>query len=136
MRSKRRILLIDSDETRQSLMRFVLVQHGYAVTSASDIAKAKQCAHGLFDLTLAHYPIDERAVAAIAEATDSKALLLCEHGDEPREDVMHLTLKAASTEKMLEVIRLFTIRKKGPRPMKKPPVSAHSQQTQSSKAAA
>ena len=112
---KQRILLVDRDQYRQAVTRFVLAQHGYVIVSASTLADAERVALNMshIDLALGYDIRDDRRLAEIAARWFSNAVVV-------------LDLKAHSTgfaeilrdptmENLLEVVKHSAKRKPGPR---------------------
>lgn len=117
MRPKKRILLIDPEEYRQSVTRFVLEQHGLFVLSASSIHMAAEIGHGDIyapDLLLGYAPLDWNYLDEVAFGLRCASLFI--HPQPGASCAVWPTMS-----EVLESIKVRTARKRGPR--KKPPVS-------------
>jgi hypothetical protein len=116
MRPRKRILLIDPDEYRQSITRLVLHTVGYHPLSASSIYSAAQVAHDdAFgpDVLLGYAPLDEAYLLDLAHDLDRPALFVSKvKGDKGKE-------YWPSTEYVLGQIKVKAARKPGPKPMRR-----------------
>jgi DNA-binding response OmpR family regulator len=120
MRPKKRILLVDHDEYRQSVIRFRLVTHAFAVFSATTAAEARD----LFDACMPELVIASFDFPYLA------VLLKMLHDARP--DIPQMVLAPAkgcnviadavlsnpTPEHMLNYVKMMAARKRGPRPVK------------------
>jgi hypothetical protein len=127
MRPKRRILLVDADEDRLGIRRFVLRTHGFAVKGVSR-------ARGAVDLLdterpevlVLVWPLEESEVNALlhynANLFSSAATLLLgeDESDLPAADVRRFLLgRDCTPAKVLDAVKTCASRKRGPRAGKK-----------------
>jgi DNA-binding response OmpR family regulator len=124
VRPKKRILLIDSDETRQGIRRFLLETHGFAVFSASSAEEARElCADYSPDAVVAAWPLAGadlgRLLHQLHECSPAaSSLLLADSAAAVPESVMAdaiLPKGQCSAVQVLERVRLLSARKRGPK---------------------
>jgi DNA-binding response OmpR family regulator len=124
MRPKKRILLIDSDETRQSVRRYLFVTHGFTVLSAATADEAREiAANEPLDLIVCGWPLagaDLDRLLGDLHAVDPllRSMLLAESSTfAPEGFVAHAVLLkgACSPAEILERARCMSARKRGPR---------------------
>jgi CheY-like chemotaxis protein len=127
MRPKKRILLIDSNEARRSVRKFVLINRGFIVHAAATAEEAHQAAattkfNAKFDVVIGCWPLED---ADLAAALDT----LHKHHPELRSMVIAETLTErpnlliadavllkgqCSQFEIHESARLLAARKRGP----------------------
>jgi hypothetical protein len=113
MRPKKRILLIDPVEIRQSVTRLVLDSQGYAVLSASSLVAAREFTD--YDLLLGYAPIDEKIFAAMSHEPRRPAIFIAPN-ETGVENVADATLYGlVPMRELLDRISIMAARKRGPR---------------------
>jgi CheY-like chemotaxis protein len=127
MRPKKQILLVDGDENRRSVRRFVLETRGFAVEAVATAEEpiAKLCQRRLpFELVIVAWPINAGATAALLIALRKmnwhcSSLLLAETLAKGPDDSFFdgWLLGAFTTEGLIDQVKLMTARKRGPRKM-------------------
>jgi two-component system, OmpR family, response regulator CpxR len=133
MRPKKRILLIDEDETRTSILRLVLQVWGYKVFTSASAAYARKRSFGRLDFVIARWPVKETWVGVLADANDCPYLILSDKDSKSIVTDVVLIGSDCSAANILQAVKSGTVRKRGPRkgsskcavalPPKKPPVS-------------
>jgi CheY-like chemotaxis protein len=115
MRPPKRILLVDCDQDRQSVTRFVLGQHGYVIVSARNLAEAEREAPnmGHIDLALGYDIRDDRRLAEIAAGWFSNSVVVLDL-EQPSEGFAEI-LRKPKMEQLIEAIKQGTARRRGPR---------------------
>jgi len=124
MRPKRKILLIDSNEVRQSIIRFALVQLSFEVFSYANVKAAKQrlSKPDLVDAVLAYWPVEEGKLSDSAHKARVPSLLVIEGDAVGVECLCDSTLRKPSNAMVFDALRTMCAKRRGPRPVKKPPV--------------
>lgn len=113
---KRRVVILDHDETRLSIFREVLTVRGFSVrgvTSVADLETARP-----EDLLIVHYPTPGVDLQETLSNWPTETLLLA-----PNMDAVSMSLSATcrlfhkrSMMEIVEAVRLAVIHKRGPRP--------------------
>jgi len=112
MRPKRRVLLIDTQEDRQAVTRFVLVQHQYHVLSASSVYEAAEVGHNdAPNLLLGFAPLSEQYLMEVAAALDAPWLYI-----QPQLESEGLAVLWPTMADVLQRIKVACSRKRGPKP--------------------
>lgn len=118
MRPAKRILLIDSDEDRLSVTRFLLRTNGYAVTSTRSPDAARQLdLGGYMDAVVGFWPLNATAMNNVARKLIARTVLVAEAATELPRDAFAdcILLKPAYTPaELLERLKFATARKRGP----------------------
>jgi CheY-like chemotaxis protein len=117
MRPRPVIVLIDSNELRQSLLRFVLDVHRNNVVSVKDAKEALQYVRDNHhvDLIIAQLPVDERTASKAAHRGDCAMILLSDQEVETK-DLEHRTLIKRPISELLDAIGILKRRRRGPKP--------------------
>ena len=117
MRPRPVIVLIDSDELRQSLLRFVLDVHRNNVVSVKDAKEALQYVRDKHhvDLIIAQLPVDERTVSKAAHRGDCAMILISDQAVETK-GLEHRTLIKPPVSELLDAISVLKRRRRGPKP--------------------
>jgi DNA-binding NtrC family response regulator len=124
MRPKKRILLIDSNETRQSVRRYLFITWGFAVLSAATAEEAREiAANEPLDLVVCGWPLAGADLGKLLNdlhAIDPllRSLLLAESSIVAPEGVAaHAVLLkgACAPTEIRERARQLSARKRGPR---------------------
>jgi two-component system, OmpR family, response regulator CpxR len=123
MRPKKRILLIDTDEDRQSARRFVLVTHAFKVGAVNSAEAALALFHAeQFDLVACGWPLKDVDAGQLLKALRAVApyvpqLLLAEALTAPPCGVTSdaVMLKGFATVDLLDRVHEMAARKRGPR---------------------
>lgn len=116
MRIKSRILLIDPDEARRAITRFVLETNGrYCVVSAASVYEATKVGRaGASELLVGFAPVSESYLMKVADAMRLPWLFI-----KPTSEIW------PSMAVVLERVRIASSRKRGPQKKAKlPPVTA------------
>jgi two-component system response regulator CpxR len=129
MRPKKRILLIDTNEERQSLRRFLLETNGYYVLSAASAEETRALiATEPLDLIVCAWPLLQIDAAALLNELHcldpyQRVLVLCDgQMAQPLALRAHaVVLPKISAAELLERVKIMSGRKRGPRKM--PPLS-------------
>lgn len=111
MRPLKSVLIIDPDEDRQGLTRFVLRNH-YMVLSASSIYEACEIDR-IPDLLLGYSPIDERRFADLGRGLQRPAIFVASAKNAER--FADATVFSPPAVDLLERIKVMIARKRGPR---------------------
>jgi DNA-binding NarL/FixJ family response regulator len=127
VRPKKKILLIDANENRLGIRRFLLETSGFAVLGAVTRGEAVAAAAAKPELIVLNLPLpgDVELLDALRRAVPDANVLLVSEGarEAPAHICGHLCLHGRVDPAMfLESVRLLALSKRGPR--KKPPVSA------------
>ena len=129
MRPKKRILLVDQDENRLGILRFVLSTHYFRVFGAADALEAREFLRAEYpEVLLLVWPLEQRSVEALLCANDRQSnrasvLLVAEN------EITAPTITAnrfllgrdCRPANLLEASRICAQRRRGPK--KKPPRS-------------
>jgi two-component system, OmpR family, response regulator CpxR len=124
MRPKKCILLIDSDEDRISLRRFLFETHGFSVLSAENARDAQRHFYpGVIDLVVCAYPsvgIDMERLLNLFKASRSwvPAVALVKDGEKVPVALLadaSICLPSCSTADLIERIKIISARKRGPK---------------------
>ena len=127
MRPKKRILLAASDEQRASELRYLLYLNSYAVAGAEDAPDALNLLVSQpFDLVLMDWPFGDSAdLIRLAFDLEIPSLAFATGTKEPPDCFADAVLfGSVSAVALLDRVKTLTIRKRGPKPIKKPSVSA------------
>jgi len=125
VRPKKRILLIDSNENRQSMRRFVFETRGLAVFSASTPDEARDLSRDAHpDVVIAVWPFTGGDLAQLVdqvreEAPFAPSLLIVENLSVPPTSIVAdatMCKGAFSMADVVERIKVLAARKRGPRP--------------------
>lgn len=117
LKPKKIVLLIDADEQRQSVTRFLLETNGYRVVSAS-FARAVMTTAWL-DCILCYWPCDYPQVERIADRFEAQVVVMVPAQDAiPREATSGQWLMGASctAANLLNALKIGTARRRGQRP--------------------
>lgn len=123
MRPKRRILLIDSDENRMSIRRYLFITRGFAVFSAPSADEARHLIASCYpDLVVATWPLAGADLGKLLseihdDSPTSHLLLLAERLTEVPDGVFvdaALLKSACSATDIIERAKLLCVRKRGP----------------------
>jgi CheY-like chemotaxis protein len=120
MRPKKRILLAGGDELRTSMLRFMLVTRGYAVTASADASDAlARIAAEQWDLVLLDLPLPgakQIADTVHADAPHTPTLLIVGKGQPIPADLFSpVQVRSADATELLECVKFMCARKRGPR---------------------
>lgn len=125
MRPKKKILLIDANEERQSRLRYVLEINRYRVLGAASCAEARAIAVDFRpELAIAAWPLPAAELHAALDLMRRQAgtasLALCEGMTEPPADLFLFVDQVCCGHKcyaaeILERARVLCARKRGPR---------------------
>lgn len=126
MRPKKRIVLVDADEDRLGIMRFVLRTHYFLVEGTTEVSTAREVLRNDFpELLLLVWPLEVASIEALLRANDrqlnrSNVLLVAESEiDAPRVIANRFLLGAQCTAgNVITEAKAYAKRKRGPR--KKP----------------
>jgi len=132
MRPKKRILLIDSSETRLSTRRFVLETRGLAVAGASTPEEARDLANSFQpEVIVAAWPFTSGDLVRLLdqireELPFAPSLLIAETLVEAPAVVADATVLkgSCSMAEIVERIKILAARKRGPRPGTPKPVQS------------
>jgi hypothetical protein len=116
VRPKKVVLLIDSNEVRQSLTRLVLDCHGYRVISAASAEDAKKF-RGEVHCVVGFWPVRTLPAASVARRNFAKLVVVAEHmsGIPDGEFADHWLIKGGcSPTLIIEAVKLACARKRGP----------------------
>ncbi len=117
MRPKKVILLVDSDEDRQSITRFMLTVNGFAVLSYKTADSARQCERS-FEVVLGYWPTDAGTLENLAHKVDGKFVLVAPTLTGVPNDVFAdaiLVRGETTPEWILERLKYACARKRGPK---------------------
>ena len=124
MRPKKRILLIDGDEERLGLRRFLLTIWGFRVFSAAGVAEAREIlAESAPDLLISCWPLPARKLNALMGRLrkldpEARSLLLAENLDQsPLKVTADITLLRGlcSAGCVIERAKALCARRRGPK---------------------
>jgi DNA-binding response OmpR family regulator len=129
MRPKIKILLAGASEDSISILKFMLITNGYAVSTATSADEALALLDArTFELLLCDLPLDGvdnllSQARAINSETHSMILgaTTAEVAAGMCADIIFRRIPHAA--ELLERVKILTIRKKGPRPVCKPPLA-------------
>ena len=127
MRPKKKILLVGSNENRLSILSYLLETYSYRVTCAATAGEAATLLRaGSYELLLCQLPLDGvDDLLDIAHALDTHLPSMVLRGATKWQGVADaIESRLVSSALILDRVRVLTIRKRGPRPLRKPPVSA------------
>ena len=131
MRPKKRILLVDRDENRLGVLRFVLSVHYFRVFGEAEPFDAHELLRAEYpEVLLLLWPLDQAGVEALLQANDRRphranVLLVAENEViQPEITVDRCLLGINCTPaNLLEAARICAQRRRGPK--KRPPRSFH-----------
>lgn len=116
MRPPKRILLIDADEERQSVTRFMLEINRFTVISANSVPKAPS--HDWFDVVIGYWPVDAGAMDKLArKQLHAKSMLVAPAAvKDPSDAVVDAVILKGQhyAANILETAKTLTARKRGP----------------------
>lgn len=126
MRPKKRILLVDADEDRLAVLRFVLRTHAFAVWGTTEASEAREILRSEYpEVLLLVWPLEEASVEALLRANDwqlnrSTVLLVAKSETAAPEITANQFLlgRDCTPAKVVEAAKFCARRKRGPR--KKP----------------
>ena len=129
MRPKKRILLVDADEDRLAVLRFVLRTHRFLVWGTTEVSAAREILRDeIPHVLLLAWPLEAASVEALFRVNDqqfdrSRTLLVAEgETDMPAVTVDRFLLGADCVPvNVIEAAKISAQRKRGPR--KKPVIS-------------
>lgn len=116
MRPKKKILLIDADETRRGILAFALQTNGYAVYQAAAIGHARAVtlpAEPEMSLILARWPLSAEEFEQLRKSTEVPCLAVLGNTDGCPEGLPRIV--SPTMEDLLNQIILATRRKRGPK---------------------
>lgn len=117
MRPKKRIVLIDKNEERQSIRRFLLENKGFKVLGAASADEATTL-YEACDLVVGCWPTVEGIVALARFHYQVPSLVIVDRWDDARMlnlNVDHIIAAAAPWE-IFNAVYAFSRRKRGPKP--------------------
>ena len=129
MRPKKVLLLIDSNETTQSTMRFLLEVNGYRVVSAANEAEAMELSSSeSVDLTILRDRGRSVALSAFAlrlkDHLDAPLMFISQHKEQRADDPYYDFIQWEHEQpiEFVKFVRILTSRKRGPKtiPDRKP----------------
>jgi hypothetical protein len=116
MRPKREVLLIDTNEDRQGITRFVLTQHALEVISAATPDEALNIERA--DVVVAYWAIDCAALDKLGKRLDARTILVApDLTVPPRGAFMDALLLGdeCTAANLIDRIKIFASRKRGPK---------------------
>lgn len=114
MRPKKRILLIDFNENRQSAVRFMLQTNGFHVISAAAPLKGSLDHHP--ELILGIWPVQPAYFTELAKAAGLPSIVVVsETDDHPSNFMADTVLLNPTPAELLERIKVMSARKRGPK---------------------
>lgn len=115
MRPKKKILLIDTNEDRQGINRFVLEQHAFDVRSANTLAKARKIATAMqIEVIVGYWPVPDAEVWKIAHQNNAKFLLIYDDKRPTQPGQSDVKLIDPPMIDIVEYIKTLAARKRGP----------------------
>jgi CheY-like chemotaxis protein len=127
---KKRILLVGEKEDRLAIYRFLLEMNHFAVTSADTASHAAELLHTQpFDLILCELPLAgcQELIECCREIDSYMTSIVlvnkCKLPDGFNANAL-IFAREYSAAYLLDRVKLFTIRKRGPRPARIPPSGA------------
>jgi len=134
MRPKKRILLACALEDRSSILRYLLVTYAYAVTSVEAAEDAlAEMAEKPFDLVIIDWPFDgcERLLNAARDLERPSLVIASRERIAPFNLVADAVITKCNfpAEVLLDYVKRVTIRRRGPKPLKKLPAIAPAEMT-------
>jgi len=124
MRPKKKILLIDSNEERRSVRKFVLINRGFIVQAVANAWDAAEAAKALdFDLAIGVWPFEGADLATLLDElqrrhSQMKSMVIADRLTErpPMLIVDAVLLKGQCSQfEIYERAKLLSARKRGPR---------------------
>ncbi len=113
MRPKKVILLVDPNEERAGLNRFVLANSGFNVFTASSVDHAK--AGIIPDVFVGFEPIDETHLADLARKSLRPCLFVAKDEQSAKRAADRTLIEhSIATMDLLDTVKILTVRKRGP----------------------
>ena len=114
MRPRKKILLIDADETRRGILAYALDIHRFEVHQCETVMKGNAYLAGPldFDLILAQWPLPPDEFTALWRSTETRFLVVLRPEDTYLDAV---GTRSPTMEDLLNQIKTATVRKRGPK---------------------